>query len=201
MPRSRPGSISGQFAPRTIEMLESPAYRSLSLSGHRLIARVEIELAHHGGKDNGRLPVTYDDFQAYGIDRHAIAPAIREAVALGFLEITEPGRAGNADFRAPNVFRLTFRNTKREGPTNEWRRITKENGKRLAMLARQNRKPVGENIAVGGGDPHRSHSGKIHTTGRSGEALTTFDISGRDASAPEGSAVASVPSPYANLRS
>src|SRR5262249_26631794 len=35
----------------------------------------------------------------YGIDRHAIGPAIRELVALGFVEITEHGRAGNADWR------------------------------------------------------------------------------------------------------
>ena len=99
--RERRTSIGGQFAPRLIEMLESPAYRVLSLSARRVIDRVEIELAHHGGTDNGRLPVTYDDFQRYGIDRHAIGPGIREAIALRFLEITEAGRAGNAEFRAP----------------------------------------------------------------------------------------------------
>jgi hypothetical protein len=27
---------------------------------------LEIELAHHGGNDNGRLPVTYEDFIEYG---------------------------------------------------------------------------------------------------------------------------------------
>jgi hypothetical protein len=43
--------------------------------------------------DNG-LPVTFNDFQRYGIDRHFIAPVIRELVALGFVEVTEQGRAG-----------------------------------------------------------------------------------------------------------
>jgi hypothetical protein len=52
--------IAGQFAPRTIAMIESPAFRVLSLSAHRILARLEIELAHHGGKDNGALPCTYD---------------------------------------------------------------------------------------------------------------------------------------------
>jgi hypothetical protein len=77
--------ISGQFAARLIEMLESPAFRVLSHSALRVLHRLEIELAHHGGLDNGNLPVTYDDFEEYGIDRHAIAPAIRETVALGFV--------------------------------------------------------------------------------------------------------------------
>ena len=97
-------------------MLESPPYRQLSLSARRVLDRLEIELAHHGGMDNGRLPVTFDDFQRYGIDRHAIAPAIRELVALGFIEITEHGRAGNADWRSPNRFRITYKHTKDAGP-------------------------------------------------------------------------------------
>ena len=56
--------------------------------------------------------ITYDDFEAYGIHRHAISPAIREAEALGFLQVTERGRAGNAEFRSPNRFRLTYRHAK-----------------------------------------------------------------------------------------
>ena len=87
----RKNRIAGQFAPRTIDMLESPAFQVLSLAGHRVLARIEIELAHHGGNDNGRLPVTFDHFAEYGMDRHAIAPALREVCALGFIEITEQG--------------------------------------------------------------------------------------------------------------
>jgi hypothetical protein len=110
--RTKATQIGGQFAPRLIEMLESYAYRALSQSAHRVLSRVEIELARHGGNDNGNLPVTYADFQAYGIDRHAIRPAISEAIALGFLEITECGTAGNREFRSPNKFRLTYRPAK-----------------------------------------------------------------------------------------
>jgi hypothetical protein len=79
----RRNRIGGQFAPRTIEMIRSPAWRVLGLSARRVIDRIEIELADHGGTDNGKLPVTYDDFVRYGIHRHAIAPGIREAEALG----------------------------------------------------------------------------------------------------------------------
>jgi hypothetical protein len=38
----RRNRISGQFA----ALLESPAYRALSASGHEAISRIEIELAH-----------------------------------------------------------------------------------------------------------------------------------------------------------
>ncbi len=68
-------------------------------------------------------PVTYAQFRAYGIDKEAIAPATRELRALGLIEITQRGRAGNADFRRPNFFRLTFLPTSGAAPTNEWAKI------------------------------------------------------------------------------
>lgn len=102
-------------------MLESPAYRVLSLAAHRVLARIQIELANHGGTDNGALPVTYDQFVEYGIHRHSIAPGIRQLVALGFIEVTERGRHGNGEFRTPSKYRLTFRPTAKAAETNEWR--------------------------------------------------------------------------------
>jgi hypothetical protein len=104
--RENRGSIPGSFAWRPIEMLESPANRVLSLSAKRILERLEIELYRHGGKpeENGRLPRTFDHFVKFGIHRHAIAPAIREVVALGFVEITRKGCAGNADYRQPTLY-------------------------------------------------------------------------------------------------
>ena len=122
----RKNAIDGQFNARTIEMMESPAYRVLSLAAHRVLDRICIELAHHGGNDNGALPVTYEQFVQYGIDRHAIAPAIRELAALGFLEIMRHGRPSSGDYRWPNLFRLTWVNCKSSPlaeQTNEWRKI------------------------------------------------------------------------------
>jgi hypothetical protein len=84
------------FAWRLIEMIESPAYRILSLYGHRALSRIEMELAHHGGRDNGRLPVTFQNFREYGIRRDNIGPAIREIEALGFIKVVERG-AGVTD--------------------------------------------------------------------------------------------------------
>ena len=186
--RRRHTAIEEQFAPRAIRMLCSPAWCALSLSARRVLDRVEIELANHGGTDNGKLPVTYDDFSRYGIHRHAIGPAIREDVALGFLEVTEPGRAGNAEWRKPNLFRLTYRNTANDGPTNEWQRIeTDEQADARARAARsaspqktkaQWRKTPTFSVR----NRHRKrkiHSAETVTTSHGAETTTTLDISGR----------------------
>jgi len=134
--------IQGQFAPRCIDMLESPAYRVLSLAARRLLDRIEIGLAHHGGLENGRLPVTYAQFSVYGIDRLGVSAAIRETVALGFVTVKR-GRGGNAEYRQPNVFGLTYRPAQmvRYGdvppPTDDWRRIkTAKEARQIAQEAR-----------------------------------------------------------------
>jgi hypothetical protein len=119
-------------------MLESPAYRALSLSGRRILDRLEIELAHNGGDGNGRLATTYEHFEEYGLDRDCIAPAIRECVALGFLEVTEQGRAGNREYRRPNRFRLTYRPKARANPSDDWRKI--ETIEQAQQVARDGRK-------------------------------------------------------------
>jgi hypothetical protein len=141
----RRNRISGQFAARLIEMLESPAYRVLSGSAHKVISRIEIELGHHGGNDNGRLPVTTNDFVEYGMHRTSVAPAIREAEALGFIRVTECGRGGNAEHRSPNLFLLTFahgRDGRAQPPTHDWRRIANmEEAELAARAARANRNP------------------------------------------------------------
>jgi hypothetical protein len=51
----------------------------------------------------------------YGIDRHAISPAVREPKVLGFIEITERRRSGNENYRRPNLFRLTYRHCGDDG--------------------------------------------------------------------------------------
>jgi hypothetical protein len=139
----RRNRISGQFNQRLIEMLESPAYRVLSRAAHMVISRIEVELAHHGGNDNGRLPVTTDDFVFYGMHRTSVAAAIREAEALGFIRVTERGRGGNAEFRKPNLFFLTYvhaRDCHKNPPTHDWRRLqTLEEAAHVAQIARTNK--------------------------------------------------------------
>ncbi len=102
-------------------MIASPAHRALSLSARRILDRLEIELAKHGGQDNGRLASPYDHFVEFGLHRHAIRAAINELVALGFVEVTQQGRGGNANFRRATLYRLTYRHTDDGEPTHDWR--------------------------------------------------------------------------------
>jgi hypothetical protein len=136
----RHNKVSEQWASYPIAMLESPAYRVLSQSAHKVIARIAIELAYHGGNNNGALPVTKEQFEEYGVHHDAIAPALREAEALGFIETTERGRGGNADMRRPSLYRATFlnaRDSRANPPTHEWRKIkTVEDAERVATDAR-----------------------------------------------------------------
>lgn len=132
--------IPEQFVARTISMLRSPAYCALSRAAHQIMARLEIEHLQHGGCENGALPVTFDHFVEHGAHRHAVAPAIRELEALGFVEVTRRGSALNGRFRQPSLYRLTYVRAKSsEGDgTHEWRAIkTLADAERIADQARR----------------------------------------------------------------
>jgi hypothetical protein len=80
----RRNSVSGQFAPRRIEMLESPAYRVRSRSGHMVISRIEVELAEQR-LNFCRLTQDGDDEGCLHLDRLPTkieASAIREALGI-----------------------------------------------------------------------------------------------------------------------
>jgi hypothetical protein len=186
-PRRR-NRIAGQFSWRTIEMMESSAFTALSLAGHRILDRLEIEMAHHGGNDNGRLPVTFDHFVQYGIHRHSISPGLREVCALGFVEITERGRAGNAEWRRPSLYRLTYKAVGNAKPTDEWKNIrTMEEANRIARDARmqsntKNKTPVSVSANFQCEIHHRRcgiHGTESITTGQGTETITTSIFSGR----------------------
>ena len=121
-------------------MQESYAYRVLSLSARKVMDRLEIELARHGFKpeENGQLRCSYEHFVEYAVDRHSIAPAIRELVALGFVEVTRKGSAGNSDHRQATMFLLTYRPSGSDVMTkNSWRRILSlEEAEAVARSAR-----------------------------------------------------------------
>jgi hypothetical protein len=145
--RSKRQGFSGQWSGRLIEMLESTAYRALSGNALRAMSRIEIEIAHHGGNslENGRLVVTHEQFRDYGIPPNSVAPAIRELEALGFIEVTEHGVAGNEAFRRANRFRLTYRpaGTKPGDGSHEWRRfdgMTLEQTSAIAAAAREHKR-------------------------------------------------------------
>ena len=142
LPASRKSTYPGPFAPRLSRADEKPSCVSGAepVGAHRILSRLEIEFERHGRKsdENGNLPCTYDHFEEYGVNRHAIAPAIRELVALGFIQVTRQGSAGNAEYRQPTLFLLTYRpfgSHKYVG--NGWRRIgDMEEAEAVATAAR-----------------------------------------------------------------
>jgi hypothetical protein len=143
--RRRRNTIKVPFSARTVEMLNSPAWRVLSLAAHRVIDRLSIELRYHGGHQKAGVPVTYEQFIEYGIgNRRVVAAGIREAVALGFLEIVRQGRAGNADYRQPTLYRLTFEHHTDCEPENfRWRKIREpEQAQARKAQARADIKPA-----------------------------------------------------------
>jgi hypothetical protein len=157
--RRKRNRLNEQFSAHTISMLESPAWATLSRGAHQFLSRLEIELAHHGGNDNGKLPLTYRDLMRYGMTRDQIAPAMREAVALGFAECTKRGRGGNADSRAPSRWRITYVQCIGDLPTHDWRKIkTMLEAKAMATAARAAKDP--NRVAFGQRQKNRNRSGK-----------------------------------------
>lgn len=129
--------IKGPWVQHRLDLITSPAWRTLSLQGRRFLERLEVEHMHHAGTANGRLIVTWDDFKAFGVRRNSIMSAQLEARALGLVVVTQRGSGGNSDFRRPNEFRLTYLPTQFAPPTDEWKLIvTIEDAKRrVARLA------------------------------------------------------------------
>ncbi len=176
--------IDEQFYSKRRSMLEAPAYRVLSLAARRVLDRIILESMRHAGKDNGSLPVSYEQFVEYGIERGSIPPALRELEALGFIKIKR-GRAGNSEFRTPNKFTLTCLWNDKDNLTDDWKKIeTVEKAKRIQSVARREMKatppkksPVGETHTVTVGETPTEktefHSGKTHTN-PVGESRTTF---------------------------
>ena len=142
----RRNSIAAQWSSRPVELIASPAMRVLSRAAHLALMRIEIELRRHGGRDNGKLPVTKQDFIEHGIHQDAVAPALRELEALGLIRITQRGHGGAAEYRRPNHFLLNFMcgaiDTKDE-ITNDWKRVeTMPQAEQIQRMARAAKDPA-----------------------------------------------------------
>jgi hypothetical protein len=108
----------------TKSMVNSAAFQELiqHKGALRVVLRVVIEYLEHDGQDNGRLIVTYDNFEEFGISAPMIPESIDIAEALRFL-IVHRGRKSKKDKRHPNRYGLTFYPIYEEFETNDWKRI------------------------------------------------------------------------------
>ena len=128
------GSLRWQWL--TIQLLESPAFTSLSANASRAFFRIIIEHTAHAALANGRLVVTHPQFVSYGVTGEYVADALDELAYKGLIKVRR-GRAGSG-VAHPNLFTLTFVGD-HEGapPTNDWRRCTAERCRKWSELDRQ----------------------------------------------------------------
>lgn len=110
--------------PMIRSLLESEALSSISNAARRCLDRIMLEHLDHAGKENGALPVTYGDFEAFGVRHASIKGALTELEQAGLVECVERGRGGYGEYRRPSVYRITFLATKAAGPTHDWRSFT-----------------------------------------------------------------------------
>jgi hypothetical protein len=136
---------------QTMEMLESPAWRAMPPVARKIVDRVALEHLYHGCNENGLLPVTYDDFKKYGIRDGSQSFGISVAVALGWIDIAEPGHRGAADVRRAARYALTWVDRHDGVPrTNRWKRFqTLAEAKAVIAKVRRERSVAAEWRAVG----------------------------------------------------
>ncbi len=120
----------------TRELLNSEAWRGLSINGRRLMDFLLVEHMNHAGLANGALCATYEQLAAFGVTRSEIPHAIRECEGLGLIHVEHGGRFNMTN--QPSRFRLTFYADDAGRPaTNDWKRTTPETVKRLRRAAKQ----------------------------------------------------------------
>ena len=120
---------------RTRSMLESEAWRAMTIGARRVVERIELEHMAHAGTMNGELKVTYNDFTEYGSSsRHMTSESIRIAQRLGFIDVVERGVRAFGDARRPSRYALTWLpRCDRTPATNRWQRITTRAAARAAV--------------------------------------------------------------------
>lgn len=103
-------------------MLESDAIRALPKSSWLILCRIICEHLGHGGRENGNLKVTYDQFVAFGVSRSLIAPGIALLSRVGLIDVSVRGLRSHGIARRPNSYRLTWLPRADEAPaTNRWK--------------------------------------------------------------------------------
>jgi hypothetical protein len=99
----KPPASAGAFVKLPRHLLESPAWRGLSINGRRLVDFLMIEHMRRGGQHNGSLRATYNQLKTFGIsNRSRVAQAITEAEAAGIVHCRRGG------MRVATTYTLTW---------------------------------------------------------------------------------------------
>jgi len=123
----KPNPEFGGFVCHTLRLVTSEAWkqRGKDVNVARLIDFLETEHLQHAGQANGNLGATYDQLEAFGIQRKNIKGAIAKAHGLG-LAIPKASRDPATGRLTITRFRLTYlafhENGYWQAPLDEWRR-------------------------------------------------------------------------------
>jgi hypothetical protein len=75
----------------------------------KVVLRIALEHLKHGGVENGKLPVTYQDFARRGVRKNSVREAQLVAIHLGWVDRTSIGEVPwHGDIRSPSTFGLTW---------------------------------------------------------------------------------------------
>jgi hypothetical protein len=126
------------FAQLPLSLLGGVVLNALSIMARRVLDRLIAEHLKHGGRDNGRLHVSYRQLAQWTRANDGnIPPALAELVDLGLLVITHGERVAGSSKVAPNVYRLTFFPDHEDAAsTDEWRRWEPSRGAPHGMRRR-----------------------------------------------------------------
>lgn len=80
--------LEGAFAPLPLYLLQSPAYRALTISARRVLDFLMVEHLTHGGAENGALFAPYAQLEAFGVRKDSILEALHMLETFGLIERT-----------------------------------------------------------------------------------------------------------------
>jgi hypothetical protein len=123
--------IGGQWVAHQVAMIR--VLLGLSLPARRILDCLELQHCHHGGRENGRLVLTYSDIERLcNVSRRCIPRALRDLVSAGLIKIIRPGRRAVAGLRTPSFYQLTYEPTYVDGkpvePTHDWKTRARPRG-------------------------------------------------------------------------
>ena len=146
------------FVIHSKKMRESEAWKALGTVDWRVLQRLELEHMEHGGAENGKLIVTYGQFQSIGIRRQSISLALRRLAHLGFLRVTREGYRTEKGQHVPSTYFLTYlynKSPKFNGaPTHDWQLIKSADDASAALEAAAAATTLGSNRS-GRGKPRK----------------------------------------------
>ena len=118
---------------QTRALLQSPAWRVLSLYGRQFIDFLHVEHMNHAGQHNGKLIATYGQLTEAGIPKKHIKSAIFEATELGLVTVTHRGQRDD-----PNLYELnTLPVIGRLAMPNLWKRVTEAEAAAVKEMVRK----------------------------------------------------------------